>query len=95
MIASNSIYQKQLPVETIEQLQEKQMTPTKPRVSWWPFSGKKVKRNSCFFKAFFKHFFFQSDVTNEHARSEALAKVAKSEVESTILKNRDFIRNNS
>lgn len=50
MIASNSIYQKQLPVETIEQLQEKQMTPTKPRVSWWPFSGKKVKRNSCFLK---------------------------------------------
>jgi hypothetical protein len=48
LIASTSVYHKQLPVETIEELQEKQMTPTKSRMtsssSWWPFSGKKVNK---------------------------------------------------
>jgi phosphatidate phosphatase LPIN len=81
LIASTSVYHKQLPVETIEELQEKQMTPTKSRMtsssSWWPFSGKKV------------------DATNDSVRSEALAQVAKSEVAETILKNQNFIRNNS
>lgn len=55
LIASSSIYNKQLPVEIIEQLQEKQMTPTKTRVSWWPFSAKKVK-NKIYFKKFFSKF---------------------------------------
>ncbi len=46
LIASTSIYHKELPPEIIENLQEKHMTPTKSRTSsssWWPFSGRKVK----------------------------------------------------
>jgi hypothetical protein len=54
LIASTSVFHKQLPVETIEQLQEKHMTPTKSRAtggsSWWPFSGKKVTRKFSFSK---------------------------------------------
>lgn len=47
LIASTSIYQKQLPVEIIEQLQNKPMTPTKTRSSvWWFFSGKKADISS-------------------------------------------------
>jgi hypothetical protein len=44
-MASTNVYHKQLPVETIEQLQGKQMIPTKSQTSsnsWWFFSGRKV-----------------------------------------------------
>jgi hypothetical protein len=47
LIASTSVYHKQLPPESIDQLQEKNVRPTKSRTtssSWWPFSGKKVKK---------------------------------------------------
>ncbi|CAF1425958.1 unnamed protein product [Adineta steineri] len=83
LIASTSIYHKELPIETVEDLQDKHMTPTKSRTtssssSWWPFSGRK------------------SDVTTEDASTaEALALVVKSELVPTIIKNQNFIRNNS
>jgi phosphatidate phosphatase LPIN len=48
LITSTSIFHKQLPVEAIEQLQEKHMTQIKPRTTgggWWPsFYGKKVPK---------------------------------------------------
>ncbi len=56
LIASTSVYHKQLPVETIEQLQEKQMIPAKSRTSsssWWPFSGKKVNKKILFCQILF------------------------------------------
>jgi hypothetical protein len=82
LIASTSVYHKQLPAETIEQLQERHMIQTKPRTtsggsSWWPFYGKKY------------------DVTNKNVKSEALAQVAKSEIVETVVKNQNFIRHNS
>jgi hypothetical protein len=49
LITATSIFHKQLPVETIEQLQEKHMAQTKPRSTgggWWlPFYGKKVAKS--------------------------------------------------
>ena len=51
LITSTSIFHKPLPVETIEQLQEKHMAQTKPRATgggWWglPFYSKKVRIKS-------------------------------------------------
>jgi len=58
LIASTSIYHKQLPVESIEQLQEKHIIQTKSRTtggsSWWPFSaGKKVFKKKTNYSSFF------------------------------------------
>ncbi|CAF3544133.1 unnamed protein product [Rotaria sp. Silwood1] len=85
LIASASVYHKQLPPETIEQLQKKHMTSTTSRttggISLWPFSGKS-----------------SSNTKNENipsASSQALAVVVKSEIVPTILQNDNSNRKNS
>ncbi len=51
LITATSIFHKQLPVETIEQLQDKHMAQIKPRATgggWWlPFYSRKVTKCSC------------------------------------------------
>ncbi len=76
------------------------MIQTKSRTtggsSWWPFSaGKKVFKKKTNYSSFFSISILQSDITNENAKSDALAQVAKSDVIATILKNQNFIRKNS
>jgi len=51
LITATSIFHKQLPVETIEQLQDKHMAQIKPRAAgggWWlPFYSRKVTKCYC------------------------------------------------
>ncbi|CAF4742707.1 unnamed protein product, partial [Rotaria sp. Silwood2] len=84
LIASASVYHKRLPPETVEQLQNKHMTPTTPRttsgISYWPFSS--------------RHSNTRSETTPSTA-SEALALVVKSEIVPTMLQSQNSIRKHS
>ncbi|CAF1434877.1 unnamed protein product [Rotaria sordida] len=84
LIASASVYHKQLPPEIVEQLQKKHMIPTTPRttggISLWPFSGKNSNTKT---------------ETTSSAGAEALALVVKSEIFPTILQNQNSNRKNS
>ncbi|CAF1175683.1 unnamed protein product [Adineta steineri] len=87
LITSTSIFHKPLPVETIEQLQDKHMAQTKPPTKgggWWlPFYGKKsdMKNDT-------------SKVTTPITTTDVIAVAAKSEITPSIL-NHTNLNDNS
>ena len=87
MITASSIFHKQLPAETLDQLQEKHMTQAKPRATsggWWPsFYGKKSDMKNDASKA-----------TPTNTATDVLAVAAKSEVVPTTLSRHDSVDSN-